>query len=49
MHTDGDGLNLDALLDVGGGGVIGFLVGEDALAAERVDEGGPACLRRFDG
>ncbi len=40
MRTDGDGLNLDALLNMGGGSVVGLLVAEDGLAAESVDEGG---------
>jgi hypothetical protein len=42
-HTDGDGLDLDALLDMCRCGVIRLLVLEDLLAAERVDEGCPAC------
>ena len=37
--TDGDGLNLDALLNVGVCRVIRVLMGEDALAAKGVDEG----------
>ena len=42
-RTDSNGLDLDALLDVGGVGVIAVLVGEDGLPAEGVDEGSPAC------
>jgi len=42
-RTDSDGLDLDALLDVGRVGVIRVLVLEDLLSAERVHEGGPAC------
>lgn len=45
-RTDGDGLDLDALLDMGAVGIVGVLVGEDALAAEGVDEGGPAWVSR---
>ena len=43
MRTDGDGLDLDALLNMSGGGVVGLLVAEDGLAAEGVDEGGASC------
>lgn len=42
MRTDGDGLDLDTLLDMRSRRVVGLLVGEHRLAAERVDEGGPA-------
>lgn len=42
-RTDGKGLDLDALLDVRVGSIVGFLVLEDRLAAEGVDKGGPAC------
>ena len=38
-RTDGDGRDLDALLDVGRVGVLGVLVLEHLLAAERVYEG----------
>lgn len=38
--TDGHGLDLDAILDVGAIGVVGVLVGDDGLAAESVDKGG---------
>jgi len=41
-HTDGDGLDLDALLDVGSAGVVRLLVAEHGLAAEGIDKGGPA-------
>ena len=41
--TDCDGLNLDALLDVGGAGVVRLLVLEHWLAAECVDECCAAC------
>jgi NCAIR mutase (PurE)-related protein len=37
-RTDCDGLDLDALLDVGSAGVVRLLVLEDRLAAESVDE-----------
>lgn len=46
MRTDGDGLDLNALLNVGGGGIVGVLVREHGLATECVDEGGPACDKR---
>jgi hypothetical protein len=42
-HTNGDGLDLDAFLDVGHGGVVRVLVVEDALAAEGVDESCATC------
>jgi len=42
MHTDGDGLDLDAFFDMGSARVIGLLMGEDGLAAEGVDEGSSA-------
>lgn len=42
LRTDGDGLDLDTLLDMGGVGVVRLLVRQDALAAQCVDEGGPA-------
>lgn len=45
LRTDGDGLDLDAFLDVGGGRVVGLLMTEDSLVAEGVDEGGPSCRR----
>jgi hypothetical protein len=38
LRTDCDGLDLDALLDVGGAGVVRLLVLKDRLAAEGVDE-----------
>lgn len=41
-RTDGDGLDLDALLHVGCVGVITVLVLQDPLAAESVHEGCPA-------
>ena len=43
MRTDGDGLDLDALLNMSGGSVVGLLVAEDGFAAEGVDEGGASC------
>lgn len=43
MRTDSDGLDLDTLLDMGAVGVVGFLVAEHGLTAQRVDEGRPAC------
>lgn len=48
-HTDCDGLDLDALLDVGGAWVVGLLMGEDGLAAERVYESGSACRTTGNG
>lgn len=42
-RTDGDGLDLNALLDVRYGRVVRLLVLEDLLATEGVDECGPAC------
>lgn len=44
-RTDCDGLNLDAVLDVGIVGIIGVLVLEDVLTAEGVDKGGAAWVR----
>jgi hypothetical protein len=44
QRTDGDGLDLDALLDMGCVGIIRILVLEDLLPAQRVHEGGPACV-----
>ena len=41
-RTNCDGLDLDALFDVGSSGIIGVLVGENLFAAEGVDEGGAA-------
>ena len=41
-RTNCDGLDLDTLLDVGGRGIIGVLVGKNFFAAEGVDEGGTA-------
>jgi hypothetical protein len=40
-HTDGDGLDLDALLNVCRGGVVRLLMLEDLLATESVHEGCP--------
>jgi hypothetical protein len=42
MRTDGDRLNLNALLDVSSGRVVRLLVAEHGLAAQSVDEGGPS-------
>lgn len=42
MRTNGDRLDPDTLLDVGAGRVVRVLVRENGLAAEGVDEGGPA-------
>lgn len=42
-RTNRKRLDLDALFDVRVGSIVGFLMLEDRLAAERVDEGGPAC------
>ena len=46
VRTDVDGLNLDALLDMGHVGVVGHLMGEDLALAERVHERRPARPRR---
>lgn len=43
MHTNGVGLDLDTILNVGAGRVVGVLMSEDGLAAQRVDEGSSAC------
>lgn len=37
--TNGDRLDLDTILDVSNGSIVGILVGQDALAAESVYEG----------
>lgn len=42
-RTNRKGLDLDALLNVRVGSIVGFLMLENRLAAERVDEGGSAC------
>lgn len=42
-RTDGDGGDLDALLDMCCVGIFGVHVLENLLAAEGVDECGPAC------
>jgi hypothetical protein len=42
MRTDGHGLDLDAVLDMGAVGVVGVLVADHRLSTEGVDEGGPA-------
>lgn len=39
-HTNGQGLNLNALLNMSSGWIVGLLVFQDTLAAEGVDEGG---------
>ena len=44
-RTDGDGLDLDALLEMCRRRVVRLFVCEDLLAAERVDKGGPAGTR----
>jgi len=41
-RTDGQRLNLDAVLNVRGIGVVRLLVGQDRLAAEGVYKGRPA-------
>jgi hypothetical protein len=41
-RTNRDRLDLDAFLDVRGIGVVGLLVGENALSAKGVDKGGSA-------
>lgn len=42
IRTNGHGLDLDAVLDMGAVGVIGVLVVDHRLSAESVNEGGPA-------
>ena len=42
MRTDGDGLDLDTLLDMGGSRVVGLLVSKHGLAAQGINEGGTA-------
>lgn len=42
MRTDGNGLDLDTLLDVGGSRVVGLLVSKHGLAAQGINEGGTA-------
>lgn len=42
-RTDGDGLDLDTFLDVGGIGVVGVLVPEDCLSTQGVDECSATC------
>lgn len=44
-RTNCDGLDLNTLLDMRGGWVVGVLVSEDLLAAEGVDKGCPASPR----
>lgn len=43
IRTNGHGLDLDALLDMGAVGVVGVLVADHRLSTESVDKGGPAC------
>lgn len=43
VRTNGVGLDLDTILNVGASRVVGVLVSEDGLAAQRVDEGSSAC------
>lgn len=45
IRTNGVGLDLHTVLNVGAGRVVGFLVSEDGLSAQSVDEGGSACGR----
>jgi hypothetical protein len=47
-RTDVKGLDLHALFNVGGVGVIALLMIEDSLPAEGVDESGPACIEKSD-
>ena len=42
LHTDSDGLDLDAFLDMRGGWIIDLLVSKNLLAAEGVYKGGSA-------
>jgi len=42
--TDGEGLDLNAILDVRGGWVVRLLMGQNRLAAKRVHEGRPAYM-----
>jgi hypothetical protein len=43
MRTNGNRFDLNAFLDVGGARIVGVLVTQDGLTAERVDKGGPTC------
>lgn len=42
-HTNGDGFDLDTLLNVSIGGIIGILTLQDLLVAQGVDECSSAC------
>ena len=42
IRTNGDGLDLDTILDMGIARVIGILVLQDALAAQGIDKRRPA-------
>lgn len=44
VRTNGVGLDLDSILDVGASRVVGFLVAENAFSAKSVDEGSSACV-----
>lgn len=46
LRTNGDGLNLDTILNVSIGGIVGILMREHILVAECVDEGGSAWRER---
>ena len=46
LRTNGDGLDLDTILNVSIGGIVGILMREHILVAECVDEGGSACRER---
>jgi hypothetical protein len=42
-RTDSDGLDLNALLDMGSGWIVGILVVEDSFPAEGIDESSSTC------
>lgn len=45
-RTDSDGLNLDTILNVGIGSIVGILMRKNILVAEGVDEGSAAYAKR---
>ena len=46
-RTNGDGLDLHTLLDMGAVGIVGVLVAEHSLTAQGVNEGRPAYNATF--
>lgn len=48
LRTNGVGLDLDSILDVGAGRVVGFLVAEHAFPAKGVDEGSSAYIDEIE-